>query len=111
MWYILRWIRFRIKSAYIAYTTMGAKSTSLIKMSPVGLTCLYATHYIHVNLSRVSLIVTFFTPVVNTIEDLLLLAKSTRADPPDVETPVVNTIEDLSLLAASTRTDPPVLLP
>ena len=50
-------------------------------------------------------------PVVNTIEDLSLLAESTRADPLDIETPVVNTIEDLLLLAASTRADPPVLLP
>jgi hypothetical protein len=45
-------------------------------------------------------------PVVNTIEDLLLLVASTRVDPLDVETPVVNIVEDLLLLAASTRGDP-----
>ena len=90
---------------------MGAKSTLLIKTSSVGLTCLYATRYIHINLSRVSLIATFFTPVVNTIEDLSLLAESTRADPPDIETLVVNIIEDLLLLAVSTHADPLVLLP
>ena len=93
------------------FMTMGAKSTLLIKTSSVGLTCLYATRYVHVSLLHVLLIVTFFTPVVNTIEDLLLLAESTRADPPDVETLVVNIIEDLSLLAVSTCADPPVLLP
>ena len=46
-------------------------------------------------------------PVVNIIEDLLLLAVSTYADPLDAETPVVNIIEDLPL-AASTYKDPPV---
>ena len=45
---------------------------------------------------------------MNIIEDLLLLAVSTRVDPPDVEIPVVNTVEDLPSLAASTRGDPPV---
>ena len=109
MWYMLRWIRPRAK--YVAYMTMGAKSTPSIKTSPVGLTCLYATRYVYVNLLCVSLIATFFTPVVNTIEDLLLLAESTRADPLDVETLVVNIIEDLPLLAASTRANPLVLLP
>jgi hypothetical protein len=81
LWYTLRWIRPRVKSAYVAYTTMGAKSTSSIKTSPVGLTCLYATRYVYVNLSRVSLIATLYTPVGNTIEDLLLLAASTYIDP------------------------------
>ena len=90
---------------------MGAKLTLLIKILPVGLTCLYTIYYIYVNLSRVSLIITFFTPVINIIEDLLLLVKSTRADPLDVETLVVNIIEDLLLLAANTRVDPLVLLP
>ena len=47
-------------------------------------------------------------PVVNIIEDLLLLAASTYIDPLDVEIPVINIIEDLPLLAASTRSDPPV---
>ena len=46
--------------------------------------------------------------VVNIIEDLLLLAASTRADPLDVEIPVINIVEDLLLLTASTRRDPPV---
>ena len=101
MWYILQRIRPKVKSAYIGYTTIGAKSTSSIKTSPVGLTYLYAIYYIHVNLSRVSLIATFFTPVINIIEDLLLLAKSTRVDPLDVEILVINIIEDLSLLAES----------
>ena len=80
---------------------MGVKLTLLIKMLPVGLTCLYTTRYIYINLSRVSLIVIFFTPVINTIKDLLLLVKSTRADPLDIETPVINIIEDLLLLAKS----------
>ena len=48
-------------------------------------------------------------PVVNIIEDLLLLAASTRVDPPDVEIPVINIVEDLLLLAASTYRDPLVL--
>jgi len=47
-------------------------------------------------------------PVINIIEDLLLLVASTRADPLDVETPVMNIVEDLPLLAASTCGDPPV---
>jgi hypothetical protein len=82
LWYTLRWIRPRVKSAYVTYTTIGAKSTLSIKTSPIGLTCLYATHYIHVNLLRVSLIATLYTPVRNIIEDLLLLAASTYIDPP-----------------------------
>jgi hypothetical protein len=45
--------------------------------------------------------------VINTIEDLLLLAVSTYIDPPDIEIPVVNTVEDQLLLAASTYRDPP----
>jgi hypothetical protein len=100
-----------VKSAYIAYIIMGAKLTLLIKISPVDLTYLYAICYIYINLSRVSLMVTFFMPVVNTIEDLLLLVKSTRVDPLDIEILVVNIIEDLLLLAVSTRADPLVLLP
>ena len=47
-------------------------------------------------------------PVVNTIEDLLLLVASTRVDPLDIKTLVINTIEDLPL-AASTCGDPLVL--
>jgi hypothetical protein len=47
-------------------------------------------------------------PVVNIIEDLLLLAASTYIDSPDIEIPVVNIVEDLLLLAASTYKDPPV---
>jgi hypothetical protein len=100
-----------VKSSYITYTIMGTKLTSSIKMSPVGLTYLYTTRYVHINLLYISLIATFFIPVVNIIEDLLLLAKSTCADPPDIKTPVMNTIENLLLLAASTCTDPLVLLP
>ena len=80
---------------------MGVKLTLLIKTLPIGLTYLYAIYYIHINLLRVSLIVTFFTPVINIIEDLLLLVKSTRADPLDVETLVINIIEDLLLLTKS----------
>ena len=45
---------------------------------------------------------------MNIIEDLLLLAASTRIDPPDVKILVINIVEDLPLLAASTRRDPPV---
>ena len=90
-----------MKSVYIAYITMGAKLTLLIKISLIGLTCLYATCYIYINLLYISLIATFFTPVINIIKDLLLLAKSTRIDPLDVETPVVNIIEDLLLLVKS----------
>ena len=51
----------------------------------------------------------FFMPVINIIEDLLLLAASTYIDPLDIEIPVVNIVEDLLLLAASTYRDPPVL--
>ena len=47
-------------------------------------------------------------PVVNIIEDLLLLVVSIYIDPLDVEIPVVNIVEDLSLLTASSRRDPPV---
>ena len=45
-------------------------------------------------------------PVINIIEDLLLLAASTYIDPLDVEIPVINIVEDLLLLVASTRRDP-----
>ena len=90
-----------MKSTYISYIIMGVKSTSSIKTLPVGLTCLYTTHYIYINLLRVSLIATFFTLVINIIEDLLLLAKSTYADPLDIEIPVINIIEDLLLLVKS----------
>jgi len=45
-------------------------------------------------------------PVVNIIEDLLLLAVSTYIDLLDVEIPVINIIEDLLLLAVSTYGDP-----
>ena len=45
-------------------------------------------------------------PVVNIIEDLSLLAASTRTDPLDVEIPVINIVEDLSSPIASTRGDP-----
>ena len=48
-------------------------------------------------------------PVVNIIEDLLLLAASTRIDPLDVEIPVINIVEDLLLPIASTYRDPLVL--
>jgi hypothetical protein len=89
---------------------MGAKSTLLIKILLVGLTCLYTTCYIYINLLRVSLIATFFIPVVNIIKDLLLLAKSTCTDPLDIKTLVMNIIEDLLLFIASTRVDPLVLL-
>ena len=47
--------------------------------------------------------------VVNTIEDLLLLAASTYIDPLDIEILVINIVEDLLLLAASTYRDPLVL--
>ena len=90
-----------MKSAYISYTIIGAKLTLLIKTLPIGLTCLYTIYYIHVNLSRVSLIITFLIPVINIIEDLSLLVKSTYADPLDIKTPVINIIEDLLLLAKS----------
>jgi len=49
-------------------------------------------------------------PVVNIIEDLLLLAASTYIDPLDIEIPVINIIEDLLLLAASTYRNPLVLV-
>ena len=45
---------------------------------------------------------------MNTIEDLLLLAVNTHADPLDVKIPVINIIEDLQL-AVSTYKDPLVL--
>jgi len=48
-------------------------------------------------------------PVINTTEDLLLLAVSTCADPLDVEILVINIIEDLLLLAVSTYRDSLVL--
>ena len=48
-------------------------------------------------------------PVMNIIEDLLLLAASTRINPPDVETPVRNIVKDLLLLVASTYRDRSVL--
>ncbi len=48
-------------------------------------------------------------PVINIIEDLLLLVASTYIDPPDIEIPVINIVEDLLLLAASTYSDPLVL--
>jgi len=47
--------------------------------------------------------------IINTIENLLLLAVSTCIDPPDIEIPVINIIEDLLLLVASTYKDPLVL--
>ena len=65
-----------MKSTYIIYIIIGAKLTLLIKTLPIGLTCLYAIYYIYINLLHISLIVTFFMPVVNTIEDLLLLVES-----------------------------------
>ena len=49
-------------------------------------------------------------PIVNIIEDLLLLAASTYADPLDVEIPVINIVEDLLLLVSSTYRDPLVLV-
>ena len=50
----------------------------------------------------------FFTPVVNIIEDLLLLVVSTYVDSLDIKTLVINIIEDL-LLAVNTYKDPLVL--
>ena len=47
--------------------------------------------------------------VINTIEDLLLLAVSTHIDFLDIEILVINTVEDLLLLVASTYINPPVL--
>ena len=49
-------------------------------------------------------------PVVNIIEDLLLLVVSTYTDPLDIKTLVRNIVEDLLLLAASTYKDPLVLV-
>ena len=49
-------------------------------------------------------------PVVNIIEDLLLLAASTYIDPLDIEILVINIVEDLLLPTASTYRDPPVLV-
>jgi len=43
-------------------------------------------------------------PVINIIEDLLLLVVSTCIDPLDIEILIINIIEDLLLLAASTVT-------
>jgi len=48
-------------------------------------------------------------PVINIIEDLLLLAVSTYTDSLDIEISVRNIVEDLLLLAASTYRDPLVL--
>ena len=45
-------------------------------------------------------------PVINIIEDLLLLAVNTYIDPLDIEIPVVNIVEDLLLPIASTYRDP-----
>ena len=50
----------------------------------------------------------FFTPVVNTIKDLLLLAASTHTDPLNIKILIINIIEDL-LLAVNTYKDPLVL--
>jgi hypothetical protein len=44
-------------------------------------------------------------PVVNIIENLLLLAESTYTDPLDIKILVINIIKDL-LLAVSTYRDP-----
>ena len=49
-------------------------------------------------------------PVVNIIEDLLLLAVSTYTDPLDIKILVVNTVEDLLLIAVSIYRDPLVLV-
>ena len=45
-------------------------------------------------------------PVINIIEDLLLLAASICIDPLDVEIPVINIVEDLSSPTVSTYRDP-----
>ena len=45
-------------------------------------------------------------PVINIIEDLLLLAVGTYTDPLDIEILVINIVEDLSSPTASTRRDP-----
>jgi len=47
-------------------------------------------------------------PVVNIIENLLLLVASTYIDPLGIKILVINIIENLLLLAASTYRDPPV---
>ena len=90
---------------------MDIKSTLLIKTLPIGLICLYTIYYIYINLLRVSLIATFFTPVINIIKDLLLLVKNTYTDPLDIKILVINIIKNLLLLVTNTRTDPPILLP
>ena len=51
----------------------------------------------------------FSIPVINIIEDLLLLVASTYIDPLDIEILVRNIVEDLLLLAASTYSNPLVL--
>jgi hypothetical protein len=79
-------------------------------MSPIDLACLYIIYYIYINLLRISLIATFFIPVINIIKDLLLLAKSTYTDPLDIKTLVINIIKDLLLLAINTYINPLVLL-
>jgi len=48
-------------------------------------------------------------PVINTIENLLLLVVSTYIDPLDIEILIINIIEDLLLLVVSTYRDPLVL--
>jgi len=48
-------------------------------------------------------------PVINIIEDLLLLVVSTYIDPLDVKILVINIVENLPLLVASTYKDPLVL--
>jgi hypothetical protein len=40
------------------YTTIGIKLTLLIKILSIGLTYLYATRYVYINLLHVSLIAT-----------------------------------------------------
>jgi len=49
-------------------------------------------------------------PVVNIIENLLLLAASTCIDFLDIEILVINIVEDLLLLAANIYKDPLVLV-
>ena len=49
-------------------------------------------------------------PVINIIEDLLLLVVSTYIDPLDIEILVINTVENLLLIAVSTCRDPLVLV-
>ena len=48
-------------------------------------------------------------PVINIIENLLLLAVNAYIDPLDRDIPVINIVEDLLLLVASTYRDPLVL--